>query len=47
MEAYAVWATWAGQGLCLELQSALETDAAFTSPVALQAWEETVIAQVC
>lgn len=47
MEAYEVWAMWAGQGLCLELQSALGTDAAFTSPVALQGWEETVITQVC
>ena len=30
----------------MELQAALESDAALTSPVPLQAWEETVIAQV-
>lgn len=46
MEANRVWARWSGQGLCMELQAALETDAAFTSPTALQAWEETVVAQV-
>ena len=46
MEANQVWARWGGQGLCMELQAALESDAAFASPTALQAWEETIIAQV-
>lgn len=46
LEANQVWARWSGQGLCMELQAALESDAAFSSPIALQAWEETVIAQV-
>ena len=46
MEANQVWARGGGQGLCMELQAALESDAAFASPTALQAWEETIIAQV-
>ena len=46
MKGYEVWAGWAAKGLCLELQAALQTDAALTSPTALQAWEETVIPQV-
>ena len=45
LKAYQVWAGWAARGLCLELQAALKTDAALTSPTPLQAWEETVIAQ--
>ena len=46
LKANQVWADWAARGLCMELQAALESDAALTSPVPLQAWEETVIAQV-
>ncbi|KAL0025084.1 hypothetical protein WJX79_007064 [Trebouxia sp. C0005] len=45
LKAYKVWADWVARGLCMELQAALESDAALTSPVPLQAWEETVIAQ--
>ncbi|KAL0023565.1 hypothetical protein WJX77_002562 [Trebouxia sp. C0004] len=45
LKAYQLWADWAARGLCMELQAALESDAALTSPVPLQAWEETVIAQ--
>ena len=46
LKAYQVWAAWAAKGLCMELQAALQSDAALTSPTPLQAWEETVIAQV-
>lgn len=46
MSAYEVWAGWVGRGLCMELQAALHSDAALTSSTPLQAWEETIIAQV-
>ena len=46
MRAYEVWAGWVGKGLCMELQAALQSDAALTSSIPLQAWEETIIAQV-
>ena len=46
MKGYEVWAQWAAKGLCLELQAALSTDAALTSPTSLQTWEETIIPQV-
>lgn len=46
MKAYEVWAGWVGKGLCMELQVALQSDAALKSSTHLQAWEETVIVQV-
>lgn len=46
MSAYEVWAGWVGRGLCMQLQAALQSDAALTSSTPLQAWEETIIAQV-
>ncbi|KAL3140348.1 hypothetical protein ABBQ38_004612 [Trebouxia sp. C0009 RCD-2024] len=45
MSAYEVWAGWVGRGLCMQLQAALQSDAALTSSTPLQAWEETIIAQ--
>lgn len=46
VKAYEVWAGWVGKGLCMELQAALQSDAALKSSTPLQAWEETVIVQV-
>lgn len=46
VKAYEVWAAWVGKGLCLELQAALQSDAGLASSTPLQAWEETIIAQV-
>ena len=46
LKAYVLWAEWAAKGLCMELQAALQSDAALKSSVPLQAWEETIIAQV-
>ena len=46
LKAYEVWAGWVAQGLRMELQAALQSDAALKSSHPLQAWEETIIAQV-
>lgn len=46
LKAHEVWAGWVAQGLRMELQAALQSDAALKSSTPLQAWEETIIAQV-
>ena len=46
LKAHEVWAGWVAQGLRMELQAALQSDAALKSSTALQAWEETIITQV-
>lgn len=46
LKAYEVWAGWVAKGLRMELQAALQSDAALKSSTPLQAWEETIITQV-